>query len=346
MATGISIVPGALRDSIEHLTDLQWTQMQRQDVTISFTEPGSASAFRDLRRMAAVVEAEPFRSIPVRIHFGHRSRTLSVIGLPDDARLTRMFDVEGRALDLPPTGLLVSKKLADLLGARVGDRLLVQFLEGPQPRHELVLHGLIGDYHGLNAVMNINAVRQLMLERETINGAHLKIDPLVWSDFLESVKAAPRIATLGIKSAMKESFRRLTGESLRLIQRIYFIFAILLAFGVVYTSSRIAFSERSRDLATLRITGFTHGEVANVLIAEHALLLAIALPIGLLVGGQFADLTIQAASTESARLPLVLSAETYSTACFVVLISAGISLAIVSKGIRNLDLLAVLRTSE
>ena len=196
MATGISIVPGALRDSIEHLTDLQWTQMQRQDVTISFTEPGSASAFRDLRRMAAVVEAEPFRSIPVRIHFGHRSRTLSVIGLPDDARLTRMFDVEGRALDLPPTGLLASKKLADLLGARVGDRLLVQFLEGPQPRHELVLHGLIGDYHGLNAVMNINAVRQLMLERETINGAHLKIDPLVWSDFLESVKAAPRIATL------------------------------------------------------------------------------------------------------------------------------------------------------
>jgi putative ABC transport system permease protein len=346
MATGISIVPGALRDSIDHLTDLQWTQMQRQDVTINFTEPGSTAAFRNLRRMAAVVEAEPFRSVPVRVHFGHRSRSLSLTGLPDDARLTRMFDVKGRALDLPPTGLLVSKKLADLLGARVGDRLLVQFLEGLQPRHEIVLHGLIGDYHGLNAVMNIDAVRQLMLETDTINGAHLKIDPLVWPDFLESVKAAPRIATLGIKSAMKESFRRLTGESLRLIQKIYFIFATLLAFGVVYTSSRIAFSERSRDLATLRITGFTHSEVANVLIAELALLMCIALPIGLLMGGQFADLTIQAASTETARLPLILSVETYSTASLVVLISAGISLAIVGKGIRNLDLLAVLRTSE
>jgi putative ABC transport system permease protein len=346
MATGISIVPGALRDSIDHLTDLQWTQMQRQDVTINFTEPGSTAAFRNLRRMAAVVEAEPFRSVPVRVHFGHRSRSLSLTGLPDDARLTRMFDVKGRALDLPPTGLLVSKKLADLLGARVGDRLLVQFLEGLRPRHEIVLHGLIGDYYGLNAVMNIDAVRQLMLETDTINGAHLKIDPLVWPDFLESVKAAPRIATLGIKSAMKESFRRLTGESLRLIQKIYFIFATLLAFGVVYTSSRIAFSERSRDLATLRITGFTHSEVAKVLIAELALLMCIALPIGLLVGGQFADLTIQAASTETARLPLILSVETYSTASLVVLISAGISLAIVGKGIRNLDLLAVLRTSE
>ena len=96
----------------------------------------------------------------------------SIIGLPDDARLTRMFDVEGCALHLPPTGLLVSKKLADLLGARVGDRLLVQFLEGPQPRHELVLHGLIGDYHGLNAAMNINAVRRLMLEKQTPSTAH------------------------------------------------------------------------------------------------------------------------------------------------------------------------------
>jgi putative ABC transport system permease protein len=346
MATGISIVPGALREGIEHLTDLQWTQMQRQDVTISLTEPASEAAFRDLRRKAAVVEAEPFRNVPVRIHFGHRSRALSLTGLPEDAQLTRMFGAEGHALELPSTGLLISKKLADLLGAQVWDRLLVEFLEGVRPRHEVFLQGLIQDYHGLNAVMNINAVRQLMLEADTVNGAHLKIDPLGWPDFLESVKAAPRIASLGIKSAMKESFRRLTGESLQLIQRIYFIFATLLAFGVVYTNSRIAFSERSRDLATLRITGFTHSEVASVLIAELGLSMGIDLPIGLLVGGQFAHLTIQAASTETARLPLVLSAETYSTACLVILISAGISFAIVSEGIRNLDLLAVLRTSE
>ena len=146
---------------------------------------------------------------------------------------------------------------------------------------------------------------------------------------------------------MKESFRRSTGESTPTRSRASISsLRCRLAFGVVYTSSRISFSERSRDLATLRITGFTHREVANVLIAEHALLLAIAFADWTVVGGQFADLTIQAASTESARLPLVLSAETYSTACFVVLISAGISLAIVSKGIRNLDLPAVLRTSE
>ena len=139
MATGISIVPGALREGIEHLTDLQWTQMQRQDVTISLTEPASEAAFRDLRRMAAVVEAGPFRNVPVRIHFGHRSRALSLTGLPEDAQLTRMFGAEGHALELPSTGLLISKKLADLLGAQVGDRLLVEFLEGVRLRHELFL---------------------------------------------------------------------------------------------------------------------------------------------------------------------------------------------------------------
>jgi putative ABC transport system permease protein len=315
-------------------------------VTISLIEPGPMAAFCDLRRLAAVVQAEPFRSVPVRIHFGHRSRALTLVGLPAGAQLTRMFDVKGRALDLPSTGLLVSKKLADILGAQAGDRLLIEFLEGRRSRHEIPLRGLIADYHGLNATMNIEAMRQLMLEGDTISGAHLKIDPLGWPDFLESVKTAPQIATLGIKSAMSDSFRQLTGESLQLIQRIYFLFATMLAFGVVYTSSRIALSERSRDLATLRIAGFTHGEVTHVLIAELALLMGIALPIGLWIGGKFADLTIQAASTESARLPLMLSAQTYSTACLVILVSAGISFVMVSRGIRNLDLLAILRTGE
>lgn len=346
MATAVSIVPGALRDAIDYLAELQWTRMQRQDVTVRLTEPGPAAAFHDLRRLAAVVQAEPFRSVPVRIHFGHRNRFLLLMGLSGTGRLVRMFDAKGRALNPPSAGLLISKKLAEILGARVGDRLLVESLEGRRLWREVPLQGLIADYHGLNAVMSIESLRQLMLEGEIISGAYLRIDPLRWSDFLESVRTAPRIAVLGIKSAMSESFRRWTGESLRLVQKIYFLFATMLAFGVVYTSSRIAFSERSRDLAILRIAGFTRGEVTNVLLAELAVPMSFALPIGLWVGGKLAGLTLQAASTETARLPVILSTETYLIASLVILVSAGISFGVVGKGIRNLDLQAFLRTGE
>ena len=346
MAAGIPIVPGALRDSVNHLADFQWTHSQRQDVTVNLVELGSSSAFRNLERLAAVVQAEPYRSVAVHLHFGQRRQRVTIVGTSQHAQLTRIFDEKGRAIGPPIDGLLISKKLAEILGAQVGDRLLVEFLEGHRTSHEISIRGLIADYHGLNATMEIDALRGLMLEGETISGAHLRIDPLGWPNFLESVKRAPRIASLGIKSAMRESFRRSTVESIRLVQNIYFLFAITLAFGIVYTNCRISFWEQSRDLTTLRITGFTQREVANVVIAELAVLISLAVPVGLWIGGKLAGLTIHAASTETTRLPLILSHQTYAMAIAVVLFSAAISFLIVRRDVRKLDLIGVLKTSE
>ena len=145
---------------------------------------------------------------------------------------------------------------------------------------------------------------------------------------------------------MVESFRRSTVESIQLIQNIYFLFAVTLAFGIVYTNCRISFWEQSRDLATLRITGFTQREVANVMIAELAVLTLLALPMGLWIGGKLAGLTVHAASTETTRLPLILSHQNYLTAVALVLLSTAISFLIVRREVGKLDLLAVLRTSE
>jgi putative ABC transport system permease protein len=346
MAAAIPIVPGALRDGVSHLADFEWTQVRRQDVTVTLVEPGSSSAFRNLQRLPAVLHAEPYRSVVVRLHFGHHRQRVTLLGASEDSQLTRVFDDQGRAIGLPADGLLISKKLAEVLGAKVGDRLLLEVLEGERGWHEVPLHGLIADYRGLNAIMKIDVLRRVLREGETISGAHLRIDQLGWSDFLESVQGAPRIASLGIRSAMRESFRRSTVESIQLVQNIYFLFAVMLAFGIVYTNGRISFWEQSRDLATLRITGFTQREVANVIMAELAVLTLVALPVGLCIGGKLAGVTVQAASTETTRLPLILSQQNYLTAVAVVLLSTAISFLIVRREVGNLDLLAVLRTSE
>jgi putative ABC transport system permease protein len=346
MAAGILIVPTALRDGVNHLADYEWTHAQRQDVTVTLVEPGSSAAFRNLQRLPAVVEAEPYRSVQVRLHFGHHRERVSLVGASEDSQLTRVFDSQGRAIGLPADGLLISEKLAEMLRVKVGDRLLVEFLEGKRVWHQIPIYGLIADYRGLNALMKIDALRRVLLEGDIISGAHLRVDQLGWSDFLESVKTAPRIASLGIKSAMRESFRRSTVESIQLIQNIYFLFAVTLAFGIVYTSCRISFWEQSRHLATLRIIGFTQREVANVMIAELAALTLLALPVGLWIGGNLAGFTVNAASTESTRLPLILSHQNYFTAVAVVLLSTAISFLIVRREVRKLDLLAVLRTSE
>ena len=346
LAVGIPVVPGAMRDGIEFLLDFQWTLAQRQDVTVTLIEPGSAKAFNNIRNLPGVIQAEPFRSVPARLGYGRHNHRLAVTGVPAGALLNRALDAHGNPLPVPPDGLLISKKLAEMLGVKPGELLTVEVEEGRRPKRVVVVHGLITDYAGLSAYMDIEALRRLMQEGSTVSGAHLAVDRNKWEPFLNAVKKTPRIANLGITSALQQSFRKTTAESITLIQTIYFTFSVIVAFGVVYNSARIALSERSRDLATLRVVGFTNREVAAVMIGELAMLTALAIPIGLWIGGRLANFIVLAASTETIRLPLILTHQTYATAILIVLLSAGVSFYVVSLRIRNLDLLAVLKASE
>jgi putative ABC transport system permease protein len=346
LATGIPVVPGAMRDGIYYLMDFQWDQAQRQDVTLNLIEPGSASTVGDMQHLPGVMSVESFRSIPARLRFGHHTRRLGVTGLQNNALLNRALDEYGQPLALPPDGLLISSKLAEILGAKAGDRIILEVQEGRRPVRKVTIQGLITDYAGLAAYMDIDSLRRLMQEGGSVSGGHLSVDKKQWVAFLDKVKKVPRIASLGIKEAVRESFRKTTAESIGLIQGLYFSFSVVVAFGVVYNSARIALSERSRDLATLRVVGFTHREVAMVLIGELALLTLIALPVGLGIGSLLASGIVHAASTESVRLPLVLTPRTYSTAVLIVVLSAGISFMVVSARIRDLDLLGVLKARE
>ena len=346
LATGIPVVPGSMREAINYLIEVQWQQAQRQDVTLSLIEPGSASALGDMQHLPGVVKAEAFRGVPARVRFGHRTRRLAITGVPRDGTLNQMLDANGRPLALPPDGLLISAKLAEILGAKPGDKLVIEVQEGRRPTCEATIQGLITDYAGLAAYMDVEALRRLMREGPTVSGAFLTVDKSSWAEFLDAVKRSPRVAALSIKSAVRASFRKSTADMMGMVQTLYFSFSVVVAFGVVYNSARIALSERSRDLATLRVVGFTHREVAAVLIGELALLTLIALPIGLGIGSLLAKGIVGTASTESVRLPLVLTARTYATAVLIVVASATFSFAVVSRRIHRLDLLGVLKARD
>lgn len=346
LATGIPIVPCTFGEGIDYLLGFEWDVAQRQNVTIALIEPSSASAAADIRHMPGVIHVESFRSVPARIHFGNRSRKLMVTGLPRDAVLNRVLDAHERPIPLPPDGLLVSAKLAEHFGAGPGDIVTLEIQEGSRPRRETIIRGLITDYAGVFAYMDKESLHRLMHEGPTVSGAYVSLDLSLWSDFLKKVNNTPRIAALMIKNAVRDSFRKTTAETISLVQSIYFTFSVIVAFGVVYNSARIALSERSRDLATLRVIGFSHREVANVLVSELILLTLAAIPIGLLLGSVLAAGIIATASTESVRLPLRLTSQSYATAILIVLSAATISFGVVSRRIRKLDLIGVLKACE
>jgi putative ABC transport system permease protein len=345
-ATGIPIVPGAVRDGIAYLMEFQWSLAQRQDATLDLIEPASFSALSDMLRLPGVLNAEPLRSVAGRLWHDHHERRVGIAGLPPNSRLNRLLDQQGQPITLPSEGLLLSAKLAEILDVKPGDTVHVEVQEGTRPAFSAIVSGLITDFAGVAAYMDIDALRRLMREGGTVTGAYLAVDSAQWDNLLAEVKRSPRVGAFTITNDARTSFDRTTGEMMGTIQTIYFAFAVIVAFGVVYNGARIALSERSRDLATLRVIGFTHREVATVLIGELALLTLLAIPVGLFIGSQLANLIVQVSSTESVRLPLVLTPQTYTTAALIVLFSSGLSFAVVSLRIRNLDLLGALKARE
>ncbi len=346
LAAAIPIVPGAMRDGISYLMDFQWTQAQRQDASLTLIEPGSASAISAIQHLPGVIDIQPFRAVSTRMRHGHIDHRVGVIGMPRNASLNRLLDAEGRTAELPISGMLLSAQLAVMLDVKPGDEIEVEVQEGRRPTLRTTVAGTITDFAGVGAYMEIEALRKLMGEGGTINGAHVKVDQKYWDDFVSEVKDSPRIASIITTATSRESFDETVGQMMDTMQYIYFLFAVIVAFGVVYNSARIALSERSRDLATLRVVGFTKREVAGVMIGELALLTIIAIPFGLLIGAELSRALVESFATETIRIPLVLKPKTFAVATLIVFVSSVVSFAVVGRRIKNLDLIGVLKSRE
>lgn len=346
LATGILIVPNCFRDGVAEVMDFQWDVVQRQDLTLGLVEPSSAKTYHDFRHLPGVRTVEPARTLFAQVSYGHHRRQLAIQGLPAAGLHSRVIDEFNRAVPLPPEGLVVSSKLAEVLGARVGDHVQVEVLEGKRHVRAVRLAGLAEDFAGMAAYMEIHAVNRLAGEGDVITGASFTIDQARRSEFLSALKGIPRVSWVAIKESLRENFRKTTAASIGLIQKIYMFFAMVVAFGVVYNNARISLAERARELATLRVIGFSRREVGTVLVTELVLLGLVAVPLGLLVGTAFATAILHAVNTETVRLPLVLTPANYAFAALVVLVASTISAFVVLRKLSQLDLVGALKAPE
>jgi putative ABC transport system permease protein len=345
-ATGIPLVPGAIQDGIAYLSVFVWELQYRQDVTIHLTEPTSARVLHAIRNLPGVLVAEPLRDVAARLRYQQHERRVAVSGVPQTSSLHRLLDQNAVPVQMPLSGLVLSAKLAEVLGVKPGDGVQVEVEEGERPTFPAVVAGIITDFAGLYAYMDIDVLRRLMREGGTITGADLEVDGAHWDELTERAKQSPRIGSFTVLRDSRASFDQTSAQMMWAVQTVYFSFAVIVSFGVVYNSARIALSERARELATLRVMGFTYREVTTILISELAILTLVAIPVGLWIGTQFAALIVHAANTESVRMPLVLEPRAFVVAVIIVLIASGLSFAVVGRRIRQLDLLSVLKGSR
>ncbi len=333
-------------DAVDELMFVQFNVTQRQDVTVTFVEPASSSALHEIQRFPGVVYSEAMRSVPVRLRHGHRSRQVAITGLPNGAELNRIVNTSLDAIELPPEGLVMSAKLAELLAVEPGDSVLLEVLEGRRPTRRVHVSDLVEEYMGMSVYMEAGALHRLMREGNNLSGAFLQVDSAYVDELYRRLKAVPAVAGVALKSAAIDSFRKTMDESMGLMIFFNVLFAGIIAFGVVYNAARISLSERSHELASLRVIGLTRAEISFILLGELAVVTLVAVPVGLVLGYGLAGLVVAAYDTEVYRFPLVVSARTYGFSALTVLLAAVFSGLVVRRRLDHLDLVEVLKTRE
>lgn len=346
LAVGMMMVARFMFDAVDHMMLVQFDLVQRDDVTVLMHEPRSAGAIYDIRQLPGVLRAEPFRAVPVRLRHEHRSKQIEMTGLAADSELRQIVDRSLRRIPLPPDGLLLTTKLGQILGVKTGDTLIVEVLEGARQVREITVAGLSDEFVGIGAYMDAEALARLLREDNLISGAYLRIDPAFSDQLYSKLKHMPAVSGVSIRGAMIGSVKDIIDRTFTTVSVIEMMFAAVLIGGMVYNSVRIALSERGNELASLRVLGFTQREVVVLLLGEQALLTLCALPVGLLIGYGMCAALVPAFDRELFRLPLVFGAQTFVYPVIATLVSALLSALLVARRLKNLDLIAVLKTRE
>lgn len=346
LAVSVMVVGNFSLDAVTYLLDFQFRKAQRQDLMVTFVNPTTASVENEIRDLGGVLASESMRSVATKISFQNRSRRIAIMGLEAEPQLFRLLDRHEREVRIPESGVMLSTKVAELLGANLGDQVLLEVLEGKRPTLTVEVTALVEEYTGINAYMNKQQLNKLLKESSVASGAFLKVDSNRIDEVYRKLEFRPGVAGVTIRDAMLQSFRETVAENLLIMRSFIIFFAAVIAIGVVYNSARISLSERSRDLATMRVIGFSKREVSLVLLGEIALLTLAALPLGCLIGYGLAYLMASGLDTENYRIPLVVSRNTYGLAAVVVALATLVSGLVVQRRIHQLDLIGVLKTRE
>ena len=348
MAMAVAILVASLWSfgSIDHMIHVTFRLAERQDVKMVLAAPADLRVMEDIAHLPGVLAAEPFLMIPARISHGARSKRLAVEGRPADASLSRVLSPDLDPMAMPEAGLILSAALADALAARPGDIVQVAFLDGKRAIADLPVSGISLGYVGLGAAMEIGALGRAADSGEQVSGANLLVDPNRQQAFFAAAAAAPRTGFLNVTDLTVARFRATLAENITLMISVYVTLAAIIAVGVVYNFSRIALSEQGRELASLRVLGFSRAEVAAVILLELGVVVALAQPLGWLIGHGIGLAMVAAFSSDLYRVPFIMGSEVYATASLIVIAAALLSALAIRSRVNQLDLIAVLKTRE
>jgi putative ABC transport system permease protein len=345
-ATGIIIIGQHFSDAMNYLVDVYIQGQQRETLAITFVTPISQDGATQLKALPGVRDVQWLIGIPVRVRAGHRERLLTLVAHPDRHSLRPLLDRDGKEVPFGRGSVLFTDMLAKALHVRPGQSVIIEPLIGERKRLELTMTGTISELMALWIHMHEDDFAPWYGTSHMATGAVLDVEADKVDVAQAELMKMPQVAGATRKSVFVSEFRKQQGKTMGTFSVVLTLFAVTIAISVVYNNARVALSLRGRELASLRVLGFTRGEISAVLIGELGIQVLLGVPFGLWFGTLLVRGMLSANDPEAFRFPSAISYHAYAFAALVTVLAALASALLVRRKLDKLDLIAVLKTRE
>jgi putative ABC transport system permease protein len=322
MATAIIISTLVMYESTWFLVDFQFERVAHSDVDVGMRDEKSAAALLEARDLPGVDYAEALLAVACDMRNGRRARRLAIIGLPPDHRLTTPVGADGSAIRIPPDGLVLSRKLAEVLGVRAGDTLELTPVRGRRETVRVRVASTVESYLGLECYADLSYLSRIVGESAAVNSVQLAVNPPKTDDLFRAIKKLPNAQGLSMRRAAKANIESTFVESMSVSLGLMILFSGVIAFGSTLNSSLIEIADRTRDIATFRVLGFHPRQIAGIFFRQNLIVYAVGVVLAVPLGYGIVLGTAKAYDTELFRMPVIVRWPT-------VLASAAIAFAFV-----------------
>ncbi|MBS2012621.1 MAG: FtsX-like permease family protein [Deltaproteobacteria bacterium] len=346
LAVAVTMIGVSISDAFERMRDVHYQVAAREDMTVSLAHPRALSTIHEFAGLPGVRRAEPLRVVPARLLARGTVRDVTLLGLPEGGVLRHAADNAFGVAAIPREGAILTKPVAEELGLRRGDLLRLEIREQERRTVTTRLVDVIDEPLGAAVYMDLRALGRLIGEPETYSAVSLLKDPARDRELYAVLKRTPSAAAVDFRAGSLLAYRAMSDTAVEFVRKVDVLFAVIIAFGVVYNTAKVALAERARELATLRVLGFTRGEVSRILLGEIAVLASLAVPIGLALGWWLSGILAAGTSGQRMHVPHVVELATYGFSIAVFFIATIASALIVRRGVDRLDLIGALKARE
>ena len=348
MGSAVLVNGFMMMDATKYLVDYQFKWILRSDIDLAFKDERSEDALLEAARLPGVDRAEPILNVSCTLINGPYQRKSGITGIAPGARLTVPRDLEAAPIPVPSTGLVMTRKLAEVLHLKQGDMVTILPIKGLRRRREAPVLRISDSFLGMAAYADIHYLSRLVHEELAVSGVQLAVDrdPAHIEALYRELKRMPALEAVSSRRDVIANLEKILVKQMGISITTFALFAGVIFFGSILNASLVSLSERQREVATLRVLGYGPWQIGSLLLRESMIVTLVGTLLGMPIGYLLSVLLSVAYDTELFRFPVVATPGTWIWTLLLAVVFGMLAHLFVQLVIHRMNWLEALQAQE